>query len=72
MGDIDYEQPRALWAKVFKEENKKYLVEAMAKSMRTCRADIKERMISLCTKVHSEFGDRLAKTLEMPPVQAKL
>jgi len=66
------EQPRALWSKVFKEDSKQYLVTAMSKSMKPCRNDIKERMIQLCTRVHPEFGERLAKSLEMPVNQAKL
>jgi hypothetical protein len=44
----------------------------MSKSMKPCRNDIKERMIELCTRVHPEFGERLAKSLEMPVNQAKL
>ena len=48
-----------------KEENKVYLVNTMANGMRPCRVDIKERMIKLCTRVHPEFGQRLAKELGM-------
>jgi catalase len=48
-----------------KEENKEYLVNTMAGSMKPCRSDIKERMINLCTKIHPEFGQRLAKGLGM-------
>ena len=48
-----------------KEENKEYLVNTMAGSMKPCRSDIKERMITLCTKIHPEFGHRLAKGLGM-------
>jgi catalase len=70
--DIDFEQPRALWAKVFSEANREYLVTAMCKSMAKCRPDIKERMIQVCTRVHPEFGGRIAKGLGMPDGQAKL
>lgn len=35
--DIDFEQPRAFWVKVFKEENKAHLVENMVNGMKTCR-----------------------------------
>jgi catalase len=31
--DDDFVQPRALWEKVFKEENREYLVNAMAGNM---------------------------------------
>ena len=55
----------SLWVKVFQEPSKQYLVAAMVRSMKTCRVDIKERMIKLCTRVHPEFGERLAKALEM-------
>ena len=72
MGDIDFEQPRALWVKVFPEHSKEYLVQAMVRSMKTCRVDIKERMIKLCSKVHPDFGERLAKALEMKVELAKL
>ena len=65
-GDIDMEQPRALWTKVFKEENREYLVGAMSRSMKSVRPEIKLRMIALCTRVHSDFGARLASALEQP------
>jgi len=61
----DFEQPRAFWTKVFKEENRAYLVNAMSGNMKTCRSDIKERMIALCAKVHPDFGQRLADSLGM-------
>jgi len=54
--DIDFEQPRVFWVKVLKEENKAHLVNNMFNGMKTCRVDIKERMIKLCTRVHPEFG----------------
>lgn len=72
VGDIDYEQPRALWEKVFKEPSRDYLVKAMTRSMNTCRPDIKDRMIKLCTRVHPDFGDRLAKGLGLQTTGAKL
>jgi len=71
-GDIDFEQPRAFWTKVMKEENKVYLVNTMANGMRTCRVDIKERMIGLCTRVYPEFGQRLASNLGMKAHTPKL
>jgi len=70
--DVDFEQPRAFWVKVLKEENKEYLVNTMYNGMKTCRVDIKERMIGLCTRVHPEFGQRLAKKLGMNPESPKL
>jgi catalase len=57
---------------VFKEENRAYLVAAMAKSMGKARNDIKERMIKVCTQVHPDFGERLAKALDFKPATAKL
>ncbi len=71
-GDIDYEQPRALWVKVFKQENRDYLVGAMAKSMGKARPDIKDRMIKLCARVHPDFGEALTKALDFKPSTAKL
>jgi catalase len=44
----------------------------MVKGMKNCRVDIKERMIKLCTRVHPEFGERIAKGLDMKLEQAKL
>jgi catalase len=58
--------------KVFKEENRAYLVNAMAKSMGKARPDIKARMIKVCSTVHPDFGERLAKALDFNPNQAKL
>jgi catalase len=51
--------------KVFPEASKQYLVTAMQRSMQKARVDIKERMIKLCSRVHPDFGERLAKALEM-------
>lgn len=70
--DNDFVQPRALWEKVFKEENREYLVNAMAGNMEPCRKDIKERMVALCTKVHADFGKRLADKLSMGQDKPKL
>ncbi len=72
VSDIDFEQPRAFWVKVLKEENKAYLVNAMATNMMCCRVDIKERMIKLCARVHPEFGQRLANELKMNSEAPKL
>lgn len=55
-----------------KEENRAHLVENMVGNMKSCRTDIKERMINLCSKVHSEFGQRLADGLGLPVEKAKL
>ena len=44
----------------------------MTKSMTKCKPDIKERMIQICTRVHPEFGERLAKNLGFTPATAKL
>lgn len=68
----DFEQPRAFWTKVMKEENKEYLVSSMAGSMKGIRPDIKERMIKLAHRVHPEFGTRLAKGLGMSSESPKL
>lgn len=70
--DIDFEQPRAFWTKVMKEENKVYLTNAMAGDMKTCRQDIKDRMIKVCTKIDSEFGERLTKDIERYSQRPKL
>ena len=66
-GDIDMEQPRALWAKVMTQWHRDHLVDNMVKSMKTCKPDIKERMIQLCTNVHPDFGGAIAKGLGLPP-----
>ena len=60
-GDIDFEQPRAFWTNVFSEFSKQHLVDNMVNHMKTCRTDIKERMIALTTRVHPDFGQRIAK-----------
>jgi catalase len=66
------EQPRAFWVKVMPEASKEYLINAMVGNMKTCRPDIKDRMIKLCTRVHPEFGERLAKGLGLSVNNAKL
>jgi len=47
-------------------------VSNMVGDMKTCRPDIKERMIKLCNRVHPEFGARIAKGLGLAPEPAKL
>ena len=45
----------------------------MSRSMMSCRTDIKERMVKLCTTIHPNFGERLAKAVNItPPGEAKL
>jgi len=44
----------------------------MGDSMKCCRPDIKERMVKLCTRVHPEFGKRLADYLDTVCEKAKL
>lgn len=65
-GDIDMEQSRALWTKVMTDWHRQHLVDNMVSSMKTCKSDIKERMIQLCTNVHPDFGAGIAKGLGMP------
>jgi catalase len=52
--------------------HKQHLVENMVGSMKTCKPDIKERMIDLCTRVHPEFGAALASGLGLPVTKPKL
>jgi catalase len=49
-----------------------HLVSNMAGSMKPCKRDIKERMIDLCTKIHPDFGQALAKGLDFPVNQPRL
>lgn len=55
-GDIDFEQPRALWVKVLTPQGRDHLVSNILRSLKVCKPDIKERMINLCSKVHPDFG----------------
>ena len=71
-GDIDMEQPRALWVKAMKPEHRDHLVANMVKGMMKCKPDIKERMIQLCTNVHPDFGCAIAKGLNLPTTTPKL
>lgn len=66
------EQPRALWAKVMTDWHRQHLVDNMVKSMAKCRIDVKERMITLCTNVHPDFGAAIAKGLGMSANSPKL
>lgn len=68
-GDIDMEQPRVFWAKTFTQWQKENLVHNMVSSMNTnCRPIVKENMIKLCTRVHPEFGEMIAKGVNMKPI----
>jgi catalase len=71
-GDIDMEQPRALWSKVMKDWHRQHLVDNMVKSMAKCKPDIKERMVQLTTNVHPDFGAAIAKGLGLPTTSPKL
>ncbi len=54
------------------ETDREHLVKNLVGHMTGVRKDVLERAILLLTKVHPDYGARVAKGLGMPPIKAKL
>lgn len=59
----DYEQPRALFRKVFTEEQRARLISNIASSLKNARKVVQERQVELFTKVDEEYGQRVKEAL---------
>jgi catalase len=64
--NTDFEQPRALFRKVMNETDRTHLIENIVGSLGGARRDIQEKMVKLFYKVDPEYGERVAKGLNIP------
>lgn len=54
------------------EKDRQHLVANLVGHMKGVRRDILERQLVIFTKVHPDYGARIAKGLGIPPIKAKL
>ena len=62
--DIDYIQPRALYADVLNDEERDRLHRNMAGGMAPCTDGVKERWLAVLKKVHPEYEAGVRRALE--------
>jgi catalase len=67
-----YEQPRALFRKVFDDDMRKKVIANIAGGLGQCRRDIQERMLPHFYKVDPEYGEGIAKAIGIPVQRARL
>ena len=68
----NYEQPRALFRKVFDDDMRQKVIKNVAGGLGKCRRDIQERMIKHFYKVDPEYGAGIAKLIGLPVEQPRL
>lgn len=68
----NYEQPRALFRKVFDDAMRKKTIANVAGGLGKCRRDIQERMIKHFYKIDAEYGSGIAKLIGLPVEQPRL
>jgi catalase len=73
--ELDFEQPRALWTKVFDESARERFVKNVAGHLGTVKSkQVIERQLSVFAAVDQELADRLAKAMgceSKPPLKCK-
>ncbi|KAI0071680.1 catalase [Panus rudis PR-1116 ss-1] len=68
--ELDFEQPRALWEKVFDDTAKEHYVSNVAGHFGNVKSPIvKQRQLSVFAAVSQDLADRIAKAIGHPPVQ---
>jgi len=68
--ELDFEQPRALWQKVFDDGARERFVKNVGGNLGNCKsAEIKTRQLTVFTTVAQDLGDRLAKAMGVPSVK---
>ena len=68
----NYEQPRALFRKVFDDAMRQKTIQNVAGGLGKCRRDIQERMIKHFYKIDPEYGAGIAKIIGLPVEQPRL
>lgn len=59
----DFEQPCRLYSKVISDKDREHLVKNLSISMKYAKKFIQERQVRVFTKVHPEYGKRVAEEL---------
>ncbi|KAH9940767.1 catalase [Epithele typhae] len=68
--ELDFEQPRALWQKVFSDADRERFVGNIAPALGGVRsAEIKARQLAIFAAVDQSLSDRIAEAIKVPPVQ---
>jgi catalase len=68
-----FEQPRALYNKVFNEQDRQTLVKNLAGPLSAVKSrEIKENMLALFYKVDPDYGTRMSQAIGIPLNKAKL
>jgi len=68
--ELDFEQPRAMWQKVFDKTQKDHLVHNVAVHLGNVQSPIvKARQLSVFAAVDQELGDRIAKAINHESVK---
>ncbi|GJJ14151.1 hypothetical protein Clacol_008411 [Clathrus columnatus] len=69
ISELDFEQPRALWNKVFDDGARERFIKNVAGHLGGAKsAEVKKRQLAVFTTVDKNLGDRLASALGIPPV----
>lgn len=68
----DYVQPRILYKRVFKEEERVRLIENIAAHMAPASDSVKRRAVEVFRKIDQDYGDRVAKAVGVFQLEAKL
>ncbi|RDX41643.1 catalase [Lentinus brumalis] len=67
---LDFEQPRALWSKVFSDTDKDHFVSNVAGHLGNAKsAEVKARQLSVFAAVDQTLSDRIADAIKVPRVQ---
>jgi len=68
--ELDFEQPRALWQKVFDDHAREAYVKNVSGHFGKCKsAEVKARQLSVWAAVDQGLADRIAKAIGHPPVK---
>ncbi|BGP39163.1 hypothetical protein JCM10450v2_003117 [Rhodotorula kratochvilovae] len=69
--ELDFEQPRALWEKVFDDAARRRFISNVAGHLGGAKSvEIKKRAISVFAAIHPDIGAGLSKALNLPSVPA--
>lgn len=75
INELDFEQPRVLWTKVFDDTAKEHYVDNVAGHLGNVKsAEIKKRQLAVFAAVDQGLSDRIAKAIGVPsvrPLQSK-
>ncbi|KAG8848447.1 hypothetical protein FRB96_001233 [Tulasnella sp. 330] len=69
INELDFEQPRALWQKVFDDTAKEHFVNNVAGHLGKADTEIKARQLGVFAAVDQGLSDRIAKAMGVSTVQ---